>query len=647
MTETHHLSSCARTWYRRLGATGLLFLAACGSGPGDPPAPGSVQSDILGGALVPPNGGEFVAALFQDAEGEFGYICGGAFVAENIVLTAAHCSLSAVELEGQHQVVMGPIDPALVRVARRPASLAAVSAPDLLEVESVHVHPDFDPITRNNDIAVWKLVSASPGKTLEIGSVLKTKQVADSESIVRTFGYGSTSPGSSQTSDVLRRANVPAVPVAECRSLLYDALGGAAQPLLPDEIVTENMVCAGAVGKGSCVNDDGGPLKINQILLGITSWGLGCGEADRPYVYTMVGRFRQWINRCSGAGCDQLAETTTCIEGFTDCDADPDNGCETAGSDCGGCEGDCSCDVLSPNAPASGYAACGAGETCLPVFETPTTAPTAVCAAAGLGGIGTSCLVDGEPEPQACAAGLRCEFGQCLPLCDLGLDDCPDDIACVAYPFPTGVTVTGRELGVCFDGVLAQDDFSDPYSGWYDWQSVRPLAFAEHSDGEYTVYSASHNFTAWDSIGPSSGADMVVEVDAGISGTAVVLCRNYWFQIESSGRARIAIYNPDYNPCFYCQQGYPYYGYDCDDDCDNSSTSDLALTPWVATGSLGGSHISASCVGNSPVKLTLAINGEEVFEFEESVYDYTTGWAGIGATDYGFVTFDNYFVWEP
>ena len=66
--------------------------------------------------------------------------------------------------------------------------------------------------------------------------------------------------------------------------------------------VTESMICAGyqgVGGKDACQGDSGGPLICNSngnpVLVGVVSWGQGCGEQQYPGVYTRVTPILDWI----------------------------------------------------------------------------------------------------------------------------------------------------------------------------------------------------------------------------------------------------------------------------------------------------------------------------------------------------------------
>jgi len=62
------------------------------------------------------------------------------------------------------------------------------------------------------------------------------------------------------------------------------------------------MFCAGDLDYGgldSCQGDSGGPATVviedKHTLIGVTSWGYGCGLPNKPGVYTHVSKFVSWI----------------------------------------------------------------------------------------------------------------------------------------------------------------------------------------------------------------------------------------------------------------------------------------------------------------------------------------------------------------
>ena len=105
-------------------------------------------------------------------------------------------------------------------------------------------------------------------------------------------GWGQTGVG---VPPRLRSAKVNIFSAAFCSANTHF---GNTQPFEP-----EDEFCAGYMeGEiDTCQGDSGGPLicivNDTPILYGVTSWGIGCGDANSPGIYAKVSSYIGWISK--------------------------------------------------------------------------------------------------------------------------------------------------------------------------------------------------------------------------------------------------------------------------------------------------------------------------------------------------------------
>ncbi|MFC9733509.1 serine protease [Streptomyces roseolus] len=256
--------------------TGALGVIAAVAGTVAGAAPATADSVVVGGSPTEITDAPWVVALSsRDRFGgtRAGQFCGGVVVAPTKVLTAAHC-VSREALGGA---------PWQLRDFSVIAGRAALRGQGGQEVRiaDTWVNPDYDPTTNSGDLAVLTLAESLPDSY-----VIKVAAPGDAAenpgTAAEVYGWGDTS-GNGSYATSLRSAHVQVLPDGACEQAYPGGFGGVSYR-------KESMLCAGDPqgGRDACQGDSGGPLVARGVLVGLVSWGSGCGQAENPGVYTRV-----------------------------------------------------------------------------------------------------------------------------------------------------------------------------------------------------------------------------------------------------------------------------------------------------------------------------------------------------------------------
>ncbi|MEV0255605.1 serine protease [Streptomyces sp. NPDC050732] len=268
----------ARAW------TGALVAAATAAAlPLAAPAPAVADSVIVGGTPVEVSESPWVVAIASRARfggDRSGQFCGGVVTGRSTVLTAAHCMTK--EVLG---VPLGQVSDLRVIVGRGDLG---TSEGEEVRVSKVWVNPEYDGYTNSGDVAALTLAEPLP-ETHTIRMAGPGDSAYEPGTGAAVYGWGDTT-GSGDYARTLHAARVEVLADAVCEKAYPGSSDG--------RFVARSMLCAGETGGGrdACQGDSGGPLVARGRLIGLVSWGSGCGRPGRPGVYTRISEVVEAVN---------------------------------------------------------------------------------------------------------------------------------------------------------------------------------------------------------------------------------------------------------------------------------------------------------------------------------------------------------------
>jgi len=226
---------------------------------------GIAQTRIIGGSTVSINRYTYAVSL-QDSWGHF---CGGALIAKDVVLTAAHC------LGGNFKAVIGRED------------IYQANTGDVIQKKRTVSHPDYDTKTTEFDIALVFL-SRETTASVKLARPNSRAALPQSGQTVTVMGWGDTIAEDDlmELSENLQAVDVKTITNSQCEASSgrvngqYDSYANQ---------IFDAMLCASDTNQDACQGDSGGPLVIksnngNDIIVGTVSWGIGCASSIFPGV---------------------------------------------------------------------------------------------------------------------------------------------------------------------------------------------------------------------------------------------------------------------------------------------------------------------------------------------------------------------------
>lgn len=240
--------------------------------------------------------------------------CGGSMIADNVVLTAAHCVANKPFVDGREQKV---IKDRRIRIG----TLNLKNGGTTYAIDSIVVHGGYNPGVVYNDVAIIRIKpdrSTRPRQNAtDVSPIMLPDQYSGPMPLydgdpVSWYGWGVTGETALRNTrmmevngnlveqehpDVLREGEMTILARDKCKN--RQGYGKVSSFMLC--AVTPDGPRDQALGDHTftCLGDSGGPIvrKLDgkYVQVGVISWAVGCGANDNPSVSANMFRYDNWV----------------------------------------------------------------------------------------------------------------------------------------------------------------------------------------------------------------------------------------------------------------------------------------------------------------------------------------------------------------
>lgn len=233
------------------------------------------SSRIVGGTDAAVGAWPWLVSLYYNEK----QVCGASLVNNEWLVSAAHCVYGRNLVPSKWKANLGMHNSANLSYSQTETRL----------IDQIIINPHYNKRTKNSDIAMMHLKD-KVNYTDYIQPVCLPGSLQDFPSGLNCSiaGWGRTQ-SQGPIPNILQEAQVPLITNEKC------------QQQMPEYNITNTMICAGynEGGIDTCQGDSGGPLMCQQesrwYQVGVTSFGYGCAQPERPGVYARVTTFTEWI----------------------------------------------------------------------------------------------------------------------------------------------------------------------------------------------------------------------------------------------------------------------------------------------------------------------------------------------------------------